>query len=126
MGLMESIKQAAELELAKGDDPSLVARHGQVSLHTDRVVTAGGTFPLEPGLSASVDTAGAIDKRVTVTRLALTGPFAFALRKKKDERELFLYIDAPTGQYVEPCNPKEQAKVRAFAAQITTAARQSR
>jgi hypothetical protein len=38
---------------------------------------------------------------------------------------LFLYVDAPAGQHVEPCDPKEQARVRAFAAQITTAARRS-
>jgi hypothetical protein len=89
------------------------------------VVTPSGEFPLEAGLRAGVDTAGAIDKRITATRLVLTGPFALALRKKKDERQLFLYVDAPAGQHVEPCDPKEQARVRAFAAQITTAARRS-
>jgi hypothetical protein len=89
------------------------------------VVTPSGGFGLEAGLSAGVDTAGAIDKRSTATRLVLMGPFVLALRKKKDERELFLYVDAPTGQHVESCDPKEQARVRTFAAQITTAARRA-
>jgi hypothetical protein len=108
MGLFDRIQEEAELALAKGEDPTLIAKYGDVALHTDRVVTPTGTFPLDPALSASVETAGEIEGRITATRLVLTGPFALALRKKKDDRELFLYIDAPTGQHVEPCNPKEQ------------------
>jgi hypothetical protein len=70
-----------------------------------------------------VDTAGAISSRFTVTRLALMGPFALAMKKKKDQRELFLYIEAPTGQHMAPCRPDDAVRVRVFASQITNAAR---
>jgi hypothetical protein len=109
--------------IAEISDDGIIAKHGRVVLRADRVVTPSGTFMLSPEVSAAVDTAGAISSRVTATRLVLTGPFALAMKKKKDERELFLYVDAPTGQHVEPCKPEEQAKVRAFAAQITSTAR---
>lgn len=62
---------------------------GGVSLSGSTIIFKGETHPVA-GARATVDSAGAIDKRVTATRLILTGPFAFGLRKKKDTRELVL------------------------------------
>lgn len=104
---------------------AVIAKHGRVALYTDRVATPSGVFFLTPEVSAVVDTAGAISSRFTVTRFALMGPFALAMKKKKDQRELFLYIDAPTGQHMEPCRPDDAVRVRMFASQITNAARSS-
>lgn len=120
--------QIVSLRTAKSEITSgkAIAKHGRVHLYSDRVVTPSGQFPLEPELSAAVDTAGAISSRVTATRLVLTGPFALAMKKKKDDRELFLYVDSPAGQHVEPCRPEDQARVRLFASKITTAARQAK
>jgi hypothetical protein len=101
-----------------------VARCGGVVLFSDRVGTPSGTLRLTPALTAGVDHAGALRSRVTMTRLVATGIFALALQKKEDERELFLYIDAPDGQHVESCSPSQQVEVRRFAAQVTTAARE--
>lgn len=101
-----------------------IARCGNVDLFPDHVVTPSGTFRLTPEVTAGVDHAGAISSRVTMTRLVATGIFALALQKKKDDRELFLYIDTPEGQHVEPCPPTQQAEVRRFAALVTTAARE--
>jgi hypothetical protein len=102
----------------------VLARCGDVLLFPNRVGTPSGTLRLTPALTAGVDHAGAIRSRVTMTRLVATGIFALALQKKEDERELFLYIDAPDGQHVEPCPPNKQVEVRRFAAQVTTAARE--
>jgi len=46
-------------------------------------------------VTAGVDHGGEITRRVTVTRLVATGIFAFALKKKQDDRELFLYMTRP-------------------------------
>lgn len=44
------------------------------------------------GARATVETSGQLEKHVTATRLILTGPFAFGLRKKSDNRQLFLTV----------------------------------
>jgi hypothetical protein len=76
--------------------------------------------PIE-GARASVDTSGAIDKRVTATRLLLTGPFAFGLRKKKDDRALFLLIEGGGSAFVVDVDPKKEKKAREFAAKVNAA-----
>jgi hypothetical protein len=53
-----------------------------------------GDGPLA-GAQPRVESAGEVDKRVTATRFVLTGPLAFALRKKKDHRRLFATIGGP-------------------------------
>jgi hypothetical protein len=53
-----------------------------------------GEGPLA-GAQPRVESAGEVDKRVTATRFVLTGPLAFALRKKKDHRRLFATIGGP-------------------------------
>jgi len=74
------------------------------------------------GARATVDSAGAIDKRVTATRLILTGPLAFGLRKKKDDRELFLLVEGDGFGFVEQLDPKKQKDAREFASRLNAAA----
>lgn len=78
------------------------------------------------GATAQVETAGDIDRRVTATRLMLTGPLAFGLRKKKDQRELWLTIEGGDFAWAVPVKPKKSADARRFAALIHSASKQER
>jgi len=77
------------------------------------------------GATAVVETAGDIDRRVTGTRLLMTGPFAFGLRKKKDTRELFLTVEGSDGVFVVEVKPDQQKRAREAAARITTLGKQA-
>lgn len=70
------------------------------------------------GAKAHVETAGDIDRRITATRLILTGPFAFGLRKKKDTRELYLLVEGAGFAFVLPVDPKKGLEARQVAAKI--------
>ncbi len=71
---------------------------------------------------AVVDTAGAIESRFTMTRLALMGPFALAFKKKKDKRELYLAVEGDGFAFVVEVDPDKGKKAREFAAKINAAA----
>jgi len=75
------------------------------------------------GAQATVETAGQLDKRVTMTRFVLTGPLAFALRKTKDNRQLSLTIEGVDGVILVDLSPSQQKKARKFAARVNTAAK---
>lgn len=94
---------------------------GKITIVDGRVRTPGGDGPVK-GATAMVDSAGAIDRRVTATRLLLTGPFAFGLRKKKDSRELFIMVAGDGFSYVEEVNPKKRKQALEFAAKLTAQA----
>jgi hypothetical protein len=68
--------------------------------------------------------------RPTVTRfVALRAPpavpalAALASQKKVDERELYLIVDGPEFQWAVKADAKHVQQVRAFVAQVSTAAR---
>ena len=94
--------------------------NSKVAVHGDEIIHGRDKHPLA-GARATVDTAGAIDKRVTATRLLTTGVFAFGLRKKKDERELFLLIEGDGFGFVVDLDPKKQKEAREFAAKLNAA-----
>lgn len=96
-------------------------KFGGIAVHGDTVKHGRESGPLA-GAHASVDTAGEIDKRITATRLVLTGPFALAFRKKKDKRELYLTIEGDGFGWVVEVNPKEGKKAREFAVAFNAAA----
>jgi hypothetical protein len=81
------------------------------------------------GAHASVESVGELQKRITATRLLMTGPFALALKKKKDERQVFLTITGHEDSYeivVElKGDPKTQASARQFAARFNSLAASS-
>lgn len=77
------------------------------------------------GVTATVESVGDLQSRITGTRLLMTGPFALAFRKKKDNRELFLTIDGPDFQWLVDVDPKKQKDAREFAAKVNTAARRA-
>lgn len=75
------------------------------------------------GAEARVESVGELQRRITATRLLTTGVFAFALKKKADDRELYLTVTAPDYQFVVELDPKKGADARTFAAKINTLAR---
>jgi Short C-terminal domain len=99
-------------------------RLGGIQVIDGRVETPSGGGPLA-GAQATVDSAGDIDRRITATRLILTGPFAFGLRKKKDSRELYLLIEGDGFAHVEEVNPKKRKETLVFVAEFNKRARAS-
>jgi hypothetical protein len=74
------------------------------------------------GVHATVDKAGNVTSRMTLTRMAFTGPPALALKKNKDHRELYLVVEGPDFAFADRLDPKDGAKARKFAAKINTSA----
>ena len=100
------------------------SKDGKVELNTDaRTVKLGSQGGTVTGATATVETAGEISRRVTMTRLAATGIFALALKKKKDDRELYLLVDCPQFSFVAQCDPKDGLAARRFAASINSVSR---
>ena len=76
------------------------------------------------GVSAVVDVSGNINRRITLTRLVgggIVGGLVF--KKRQDDREMYLLIDGPDFQWVEPVDPSVVESARRHAAEITTAGR---
>lgn len=123
-------EQATKEAIARGEPRSLreragdsmarearTLRLGRVKVVDGQVFTPSGNGPLA-GAQAVLDSAGDIDRRVTATRLILTGPLAFGLRKKKDSRELFLLIEGDGFAHVEPADPKKREATLKFVAEF--------
>jgi predicted nucleic acid-binding Zn-ribbon protein len=115
MGFRDAVKQKAE-EKANSFGP--VRIYGG-KVFNDKTGEGGGINDAH----ATVETSGEIEKRITATRILATGVFALALRKKKDNRELFLTVEGEGFAFVVEVDPKKQAEARQFAAKINTAAR---
>lgn len=103
----------------------LIAKNAKsVTIRDDEIIFGRVRRPLK-GARAAVDTAGALEKRVTATRLILTGPLAFGLRKKKDSRELYLYVEGDGFAFSAELDPKHGAAARKFAARINALGQQA-
>jgi hypothetical protein len=98
------------------------AKFAGITLTKDgHIQSRDGSGPVA-GAHAVVDTAGEIDKRITATRLILTGPIALAWRKKKDQRELYLIVEGPGYGIVKKIDPDKGMEARQFAAAVNAAA----
>lgn len=83
------------------------------------------------GVEATVETAGSVDRRFSLTRtaggaLALGPPGALIgaiARKKIDQRQAFLLISGPDFAWAVEFNADDLAKAHEFAAQVTTLGR---
>lgn len=74
------------------------------------------------GAVARVETAGDLHRRITATRLVLTGVFALALTKKRDTRELYLTVEGEGYAFAVAVKPSKGKEARAFAAKLNAAA----
>jgi hypothetical protein len=91
-----------------------------IEIKDDRIESPQGGGPLA-GARATVDAAGQLTARITATRLVLTGPLALGLRKKVDQRELYLIVEGGGWAISAGVDPDQGAKARAFAARINAA-----
>ncbi|WP_154673982.1 hypothetical protein [Nakamurella lactea] len=97
---------------------------GVMTLNTDaKTIRCAGQGGSLEGAVATVDSAGNLDKRITASRILLTGVFALAWQKKKDNRELYILVDAPEYSMAMRVDPKLSNDARKFAAGINTIAK---
>lgn len=79
-----------------------------------------GTHPLT-GVTATVESAEDLHRRVTATRVLMTGVFALALKKKAGGTS-FLTIEGPGFAWVSEIDRKSKGKAIEFAAKVRAAA----
>lgn len=87
-----------------------------------RFICGQGAAPVA-GLRGSVETAGQLRSRYTMTRIATLGIFALAAKKKRDERQLFLTVEGDGVAFVfeVAADPRNQTLARRLASFITSA-----
>ena len=93
-----------------------------VKVLNGQIITPHGRGPAA-GAHATVETAGQMTQRFTVTRLAAFGPFGLALPKRKDRRTLFVTIEGDGWAGVAEVGPKREADARRFAALLNASGR---
>ncbi|MGW0015508.1 hypothetical protein ACWDVX_37890 [Streptomyces tendae] len=71
-----------------------------------------GSIPVD-GSTVTIELGETARKRITATRVALTGIFALWL--KKDEQKLYITIEHPDGVLLYPVDAKKEDKARVFA-----------
>lgn len=70
------------------------------------------------GATAAVETAGDLSRRITASRIVLTGVFALAWRKKKDDRELYLTVQTSDTTMLARVDPARGEQTRRFATAV--------
>lgn len=98
-------------------------RFSDVQLTADAIVTPKGDGGPIAGAVARLETTGEIRTRITATRMAIAGPFAFAMKKSKDTRRLYLTIEGVGWSLVRavPASITNQQRAREFVAAVNVA-----
>lgn len=97
---------------------------GEFKLYQDHVTKAGkdgGTFPLA-GVSSHVEAGEALHRRITATRMVMTGVFAVAFLKKKGGT-VYLTVEGPEFFWTAEVGRKDQDAARKFSAAVNNAVR---
>jgi hypothetical protein len=98
-----------------------------IQLFEDSIIANGHRHPLNPNVTAAIDTAGNLShtRRHTVTRFALLGAFSVFAPKdtKHDDRELFILLEAPDWAEVVKVNADSQMAARRLVQAINLTAR---
>lgn len=124
--------RAAELEARLAEQrgavktaPSLRVRGAKFEgahLSGEGVRYKGTLVPLPA--TARVETAGEVRRRATLSRTVMTGGIGFFfLKKKVDDRELYLTVEGAGESFVLQVDPKKGKAAREFAAAVNSAAR---
>lgn len=108
-------RQARYRELVKNSRAHLLG----LVVTDDEVVYGDHRVPLA-GARAEVEALGDIERRVTATRLATTGLFAFALKKKRDHRSLFLVVTGRGDGFRMPIFRSQESQARDLAVKINS------
>lgn len=93
-----------------------------VAIKGDQITYKRESMPLA-GAHATVDTAGSIDRRLSATRVVLTGGLGLFWKKKQDNREVYLLIEGEGNAFVVKVDPDDGEAARKFAAKINVAAK---
>jgi hypothetical protein len=88
---------------------------GDIKVKNGEVKGKGGGGPLS-GAHATVDFGGAIDRRLSLTRVALTGGLGLFWKKKVDKRETYLLVEGEGFALMEQVDPKKTKDAQEFAA----------
>lgn len=89
----------------------------------DQIISKDDSGPLV-GATARIENAGDIQRRVTVSRVLLTGGVGLFLKKKVDNRELYLTIEGDGYSIVRALDPKKDGTTsREFAARVNSLGR---
>jgi predicted nucleic acid-binding Zn-ribbon protein len=88
-----------------------------VKLSPDRITYRGEAHP-PIGVTATVETSGEVESRISATRLAATGVLALAWRKRTDNREVVLTVQGDGFAWIVDVGPDRLDKAREFAAKI--------
>lgn len=99
-----------------------IARFGRLALTRTQLIHNGESYPLR-GMHISVDAAGAVAARPTLTRFLFVGPAALFWQKKIDSRQLFLTVEGPTFGFVVDVHADVAYGARQFVAKVNAAAR---
>jgi hypothetical protein len=113
------------------DDSKTIKRMPQsnrsIQLFEDSIIAMGRRHPLNPNVTAAIDTAGNLShtRRHTLTRFALFGAFSVFAPKntKHDDRELFILLEAPDWAEVVKVNADSQMAARKLVQAINLTAR---
>lgn len=122
------------LDVLRSPTGKKLEKFNNILVYERAITTPKGSYSII-GVKATVETAGnlAVTKRATLTRMvvgdviagpvgAVVGGAGFKKTKRLDVRELYLYIEGPTFQYVQQFLPDEGPRVRQFAATINSVA----
>lgn len=102
--------------------PVVLAKFLNLSVTRTHLIYKGESYPIA-GLSVTVDAAGSVSRRPTLTRWLIGGPFSLAFQKRLDNRELYLTFEGPTFGFVVPVHPDIAYGARQFAAKVNAASR---
>ena len=129
VGIVRIYLKHARRQAAADRVAGTLVRFDDLGLTRTQLLEGYGPSPTAHGLEglrASVDSVGQLSRRVTLTRVALVGVIALALRKREDDRSVFLTIEGPSAAIVREIpvgsDRRVQRTARQFAAAINSAA----
>ena len=103
----------------------VIGRFSDLALTKTHLVVGSKRYPLA-GVTARVEDAGQLNRRITATRIVATGVFALAWRKRQDDRSVFLTVEGAGVAIVREIKvkstPNAPANARVFAAKVNAAA----
>jgi hypothetical protein len=114
MGRQTDALDKRDRVLTRYDDLAITATHLIVGEGRPRA-----RYPLA-GAHAAVEDVGQLSRRITLTRMAAFGVFSLALRKRVDDRSVFLSVTGPAVATVREITVRHHPGARLQARQFAT------
>jgi hypothetical protein len=118
-----TLRERLEGHLAKVQEKQfrMESRILRITVDATSVHTKNGGGPLA-GAQARLESSGDIERRITATRLVLTGPLALAWRKRRDHRSFWLTITGTGFEALVEVGPQHEDVARRWVAAFNTLA----